>query len=75
MRADAPEDAMLNLEDIIYDMNDFKADKLSTPSVLMQMFFDSNSLELAAIFAEYKDGKVLNVLTQLDPSNGQNYRR
>jgi len=73
LMAEDDEIAMLNLEDIIKDMATFKQDKLSSPSVLMQMFFDSKALELASIFSEYEEGKMLDVLRQLDPSNGQVY--
>lgn len=65
--------AMLNLVDIIYDMSDFKKDKLSNNSVLLQLFFDSKAQEMAPMFGDYEDGQMLDVLRQLDPSNGQIY--
>jgi hypothetical protein len=65
--------AMLNLVDIIYDMADFKQEKLSNNSVLLQLFFDSKAQEMAPMFADYENGEMLDVLRQLDPSNGQLY--
>ncbi|GAB5465799.1 MAG: DUF4835 family protein [Candidatus Kapaibacteriales bacterium] len=65
--------AMLNLRDIVMDMKDFKDNRLSGPSVLMQVWFDTKALELAALFSGFEEDTILDMLRQLDPSNGQIY--
>ncbi|MCX7735197.1 MAG: DUF4835 family protein [Candidatus Kapabacteria bacterium] len=61
------------LAEIISDMAAFKQNKLSGPSVLLQLFFDTKAQELASIFRGYKDKKVFNDLIYLDPSNTMLY--
>jgi hypothetical protein len=61
------------LAGIIADMAAFKQNKLTGPSVLLQLFFDSKAQELASIFKGYQDKKVFNDLIYLDPSNTMLY--
>jgi hypothetical protein len=61
------------LAGIIADMASFKQNKLTGPSVLLQLFFDSKAQELASIFKGYQDKKVFNDLIYLDPSNTMLY--
>ena len=64
-----PKRAMENLAYVIEKMAEFKNTKMSSGSVLLQIFFDTKSRELAAIFNGYEDRKVFNYLMQLDPAN------
>jgi len=69
-----PERALQNIADIIERMAEFKNKKMSSGSVLMQIFFDTKFQELAATFNGYKNIKVFNNLMDLDPSNTMIYQ-
>jgi hypothetical protein len=59
---------------IIQEMAEFKRDKLVTPSVIIQAFFESKAPELAEIFKGYKKHpQVFSNLAYLDPTNTQIY--
>jgi hypothetical protein len=61
--------AKLSLESIIERMADFKQKKLSGPSVLMQVFFDTKAPEIASIFNNWPNGKLFRNLRYLDVGN------
>lgn len=66
--------AMSNLVDVLGDMARFKKNKLASHSVLLEVFFDTKSRELATLFRGYtKDPDVFDYLIYLDPSNTSIY--
>lgn len=62
-----------DLELVIKDMSDFKRDKLSSKSVLMQVFFDAKSMEIAGMFKGSKSVGLWADMRFLDPGNTQLY--
>lgn len=64
-----PERAMENLVAVIERMVEFKNNKLSSASIIMDIFFDTKARELAATFNGYTDRKIFNYLMELDPAN------
>lgn len=65
--------ALANIHQVIKDMADFKEKKMVGPSAFLQMFFDSKSREIAALFEGYSDKTVYNQLIYLDPTNSMHY--
>jgi hypothetical protein len=60
---------------IVYEMAEFKENKLMTPSLLLQVFFDSKYMELADLFKNYKDKEsVKKDLMYLDPTHTEKYK-
>lgn len=68
------EKGLKGLADVIRDLADYKKDRMTGPSVFMQMFFDTKSRELSQIFKEYSDKTIYDELIYLDPSNATLYR-
>lgn len=66
--------ALNNIEGIIQRMADFKRNKLTGPSVLLQVFFDSKSLEFAQLFKGESERAVWDYLIYLDPTNTMMYQ-
>lgn len=64
-----------NLRKIIGDIVDYKQNKMTGPSVLLQVFTDSKAFELGATFEGYKDQSVFKDLKYIDPSNTTLYER
>ena len=64
---------LADLELVIRDLADFKKNKLSSRSVLMQVFFDAKSMELAGMFKGVKSPGLWADLRFLDPGNTQLY--
>lgn len=64
-----PKRALENLAYVIERMAEFKNKKMSSGSVLLQIFFDTKARELASIFNGYEERKVFNYLMDLDPAN------
>ncbi len=64
-----PKRAMENLVWVLEQMAEFKNKKMSSGSVIMDIFFSTKSRELASIFNGYEDRKVFNYLMDLDPTN------
>jgi hypothetical protein len=62
-------EAKANLVKVIYDMNDFRRDKLTAQSVLLQLFFDTKAQEICSILNGYDDRMVFSALMELDPSH------
>jgi hypothetical protein len=59
---------------IISEMADFKRNKLSSSSALIQLFFQSKNRELADLFRGYiKDKQIYSDLIYLDPTNTSIY--
>ncbi len=58
---------------MIKDLADFKKNKLSSRSVLMQVFFDAKSMEIAGMFKGVKSPGLWADLRFLDPGNTQLY--
>jgi hypothetical protein len=58
-----------NLVQTIYSMNDFRRDRLTAQSVLIQLFFDTKAQEICTILNDYDDNMVFSALMQLDPSH------
>jgi len=69
-----PKRALQNLADVIERMAEFKNKKMSSGSVIMQIFFDTKARELASIFNGYEDRRVFNYLMELDPANTMIYQ-
>ncbi len=59
----------LGVEKVLGRMADFKTQKLTRASYLVQMFFDSKQTELCALFKGSNNANVLHSLQILDPSN------
>ncbi len=72
MAFDKPK-AMAGLRQVVKDIVDFKKNKLSGPSVFMQLLFDAKSAELSLIFEGYEDKSVYKDLMYLDPSHTTTY--
>lgn len=72
---DEPETAKNNIRIIIGKMANFKAKKLTGPSVVLQAFFQSNFLELAQLFNGYENDQLFRDLYYLDPSNTSAYQK
>jgi len=63
------ENALDNISNVIKEMAAFKKRKLTSASVMMQIFFDSKADEIASTLKGYKDKEVFDNLRYLDPSN------
>ena len=74
LMAENKEEAMKNLENVITQIAEFKQNKLTGPSVFMQVFFDAKAQEIAQIFKSYPNKEVLNNLIYLDPTNTMMYQ-
>ncbi|MEN9281520.1 MAG: hypothetical protein RL594_455 [Bacteroidota bacterium] len=61
------------LEGVIHDIAEFKRNKLSNRSVLLQAFFDAKQLEIAGLFRGNKKSAVWGDLRYVDPGNTQQY--
>lgn len=75
MMAEDKDKGLENLRKIIGDIVDYKQNKMTGPSVLLQVFTDSKAFELGATFDGYKDQSVFNDLKYIDPSNTTLYER
>lgn len=67
------EKGMNSLYQTIKKIAEFKKDKLFGPSVILQAFFDSKSREIAAMFKDYHDQSVYDLLKFIDPSHTMIY--
>ncbi len=67
--------ALEELDYIISEMAKFKQDKMTGPSVLLQVFMDSKSLEMSQLFKDYPDKSIYDNLIYLDPANAEIYRK
>jgi hypothetical protein len=67
------EEALLTIDYILTDMVEFKK-SLTSASVVLQVFFDAKSRELAELFKDYEDKSVYDKLMYLDPSSSTIYR-
>jgi len=68
------ERALGNIAEIMNDISEFKNNKLSGGSILLQVFTDAKSRELASLFNKYPERKVFNSLMNIDPSNSMMYQ-
>ena len=68
------EKGLNNLISIIGDMAEFKRNKMTGPSVYLQIFFDAKSKEIAQSLKGVKDSQVFKNLMYLDPSNSTLYQ-
>jgi len=64
---------LADLEVVIRDLSDYKKNKLSSRSVLMQVFFDAKAMEIAGMFKGVKSPGLWGDLRFLDPGNTQLY--
>lgn len=64
---------LADLELVIRDLSDYKKNKLSSRSVLMQVFFDAKAMEIAGMFKGVKSPGLWGDLRFLDPGNTQLY--
>lgn len=64
---------LTDLELVIRDIAEFKKNKLSARSVLLQVFFDAKSMEIAGMFKAVKSPGLWADLRFLDPGNTQLY--
>lgn len=67
--------AIEELDYIISEMAKFKQNKMTGPSVLLQVYMDSKSLEMSQLFKDYPDKSVYDNLIYLDPPNAEIYRK
>jgi len=67
------EEALANISGVISQMAEFKKKKLTSGSVMMQMFFESKAEEIANTLRGYKNKQVFDDLRFLDPSNSVIY--
>jgi hypothetical protein len=67
------EKAMKAMKETLKSMAEFKKDKLSGPSILMQFFFDTKAREIANIFNGDDDAELWGYLKYMDPSNSMLY--
>lgn len=65
----SPDSAKLALVDIIESMADFKEKKLSGPSTLLQIYFDTKAQEIANLFNGYKNDRLYRNLKYIDPTH------
>lgn len=61
------------LEAVVHDIAEFKRNKLSNRSVMMQAFFDAKQVELAGLFRGNKTSNVWTDLRYVDPGYTQQY--
>lgn len=64
---------LADLELVIRDIAEYKKNKLSARSVLLQVFFDAKSMEIAGMFKGIKSPGLWADLRFLDPGNTQLY--
>ena len=64
---------LLALEAVVHDIAEFKRNKLSNRSVMMQAFFDAKQVELAGLFRGNKTSNVWTDLRYVDPGYTQQY--
>ncbi|HYF03648.1 MAG TPA: DUF4835 family protein [Patescibacteria group bacterium] len=57
----------------INGMSTFKKNKTSSPSALIQAFFEAKYGEIATLFKSYKNKELFDHLTFLDPTHSSNY--
>lgn len=69
------QNALANIAQTLSKMKDFKQNKLSARSILMQTFFDSKYQEIADLFRSYDKPEVFRTLRELDPSNATIYEQ
>jgi hypothetical protein len=74
LMSEKKEEALKNIENTIAQMAEFKRNKLSGPSVFLQVFFDSKSMELAQLFRGESERGVWDNLIYLDPTNTMMYQ-
>lgn len=69
-----PEKALDALAEVIADIADFKQNRMTSASALLQVFFYAKSQELASLFRGYKKNRnVFKDLIYLDPTNTSLY--
>jgi len=64
---------LADIELVIRDISEYKKNKLSARSVLLQVFFDAKSMEIAGMFKGVKSPGLWADLRFLDPGNTQLY--
>lgn len=69
------EQGLKNLVSVIKDMANFKREKMTGPSVYLQVFFDAKSKEIAQTLTGYPEEEVFKELMYLDPSNSTLYQQ
>ena len=74
MMAEDKKLAMETLDFIIQEMATFKEEKLTGPSLMLQVFFESKYDELASLFVDYENkSRVYNNLIYMDPTPTKYY--
>ncbi len=69
------DEAIKQLAGVIYDMSEFKKNKMVGQSVLVQAFFDAKSMEICSIFKGIKDyPDIFGQLMYLDPMKSSDYQ-
>lgn len=68
------DEALKNIVDVIENMALFKRNKITEPSLLIQLFFDTHSQTIATLFNGYKDEDFFKNLMYLDPKNSMLYQ-
>ncbi len=67
--------ALTNISRTLEKMKDFKINKTSSRSILIQTFFGTKYQELADLFRGYDNQDVFRVLREVDPSNTSVYEQ
>jgi hypothetical protein len=65
--------ALKNIADVIAKIADYKKNKLSGPSTVLQAFFDSKYMELCALFQRWPDADLYKLLEYLDTGHTTSY--
>ncbi len=68
------DEALKNIISVIENMASFKRNKITEPSLLIQLFFDTHCQTIATLFNGYKDEGLLKNLMYLDPKNTMLYQ-
>lgn len=68
------DEALKNIVSVIENIASFKRNKITEPSLLIQLFFDTHSQTIATLFNGYKDENLLRNLMYLDPKNSILYQ-
>ena len=67
------EEALKAIVNVLGEMAQYKQDKVTGPSIMMEAFFETKASEFASMFNGYEDETVFNYLVYLDPTHAMTY--
>ncbi|MCX7879199.1 MAG: DUF4835 family protein [Ignavibacteria bacterium] len=67
-------ESLKKIEQIVEEMANFKQNKMVESSILLQLFFDTHSQNLAVLFNNYPSKQLFQNLMYLDPGHSMLYR-